>query len=180
MKSWNVPGNSFRMSKNPDIGGKSQINNSGLLALTRPEWPYLGDLRSRHLLYFFLRSQGDVFVWGRRSAAGSCDTDAQGRYFPSQKSKNPENGFPEGRLHQTGPLLHGCRRAIYMATYAYKCRYMAIQHLKCVFWMSGLVFWMSGLVFWVSGLVFGCLDLYLGVWTCFLSVWTCILDTVYL
>jgi hypothetical protein len=23
-------------------------------------------------------------------------------YFPPQKSKHPENGFPEGRLHQPG------------------------------------------------------------------------------
>jgi len=61
-----------------------------------------------------------------------------------------------------------------MATYDYKCKYIAIQNLKCVFWMSGLVLWVSGLVLLVSGLVLGVWACIFGVWICILGVWTCI------
>jgi len=87
-----------------------------------------------------------------------------------------------------------------MATDAYKCWYLAILQLKCVFGMAGLIFccrglyvgvWtcilVSGLALWVSGLVFWCMDLYLwcmglyfGCLDLYLGVWTCILDTLYL
>ena len=60
-----MPGNSFRMSKNPDMGRNQKSEKSRLLALTRPEWPYLGDLRSRHLLYLATKTYY-VFLGSRQ------------------------------------------------------------------------------------------------------------------